>query len=344
MRKILSIFSFTLFTLILLVEPAFAYSRYILKDNMLYLVSSSGEVLSKGSGSDDEDEDENESESDEDIEDEKDDERDGRDERKDDRNKEKSSSGSRNSGSGSLAPVRRLIKIEVEDEGDEIDDEVEDEIEDELDNEIETGDDTVSGKALLRIKQRTEAGRIDFRIRQDGRVEMKVKSKDGSLAPLLEEVLESTATKDILSILPGKLSDDAKVEIKVAQNKFEIKSKISTAVSKFPLSVDTENNILIVQTPSGNINLRVLPDEAIANLVRNKKIETVISSELEENKQSTGSADRLVYKVKGLETRKLFGVIPVVSEVEAEIGAESGAIVGEVLPWYLKTFGFLFTK
>ena len=327
MKKLVTILSMFLISL-LFSSVVRANSRYIITNKGIYEVSK-GSVLSKGSdGEDDDNDSDSDSGKDEDKEDDKDEE-----------DKEDDKSGK--------SLETKSVKIEIEKDGDdEFEAEVEDEVEDELEeDEMEIENEGEENEhSVFKIKRTSDSGRIELKIK-DGKIELKVRSNDPEeLDLLLNEVLESSQTPDLLNILPKDVLKGTKLRIKVEDDKFEIESDAATASTKFPLSIDPATNTLTVETPSGNINVNILPDQAINNLVRNKKIEAVSSTELELNDAQESTEDSLIYTVQGLKTVKLFGKIPVVEKVEIKYGAQSDRVLGESEPWYMKAFGFLFTE
>lgn len=304
---------------------------------MYYVSESETSVLGDEDEKDEEDEeDEDGKDSEDDRKDE--DEKDEEDEKdSEDKDAEDDKDDSSDDGSEKKSSTRTKVKEIEEDTKDEIEDEVENELEDELeyDSLSKVG---VSGKA--KIKKVSDVGELELSIEDDGKVGLKVKFKDSKLGEDFEEEIEASDSEELVSVLPKK-EGESKIKIKRNGDSLEIETEADSAATKFPISIDPTTHIMVVTTPSGNVTLHILPNKAIENLLKSKKVQTVASSEIVENKGKLG-ADKIVYKVKGYRTDKFLGLVPVSSEVEAEVGAESGLVLKVDDAWYLKLFGFLF--
>lgn len=89
---------------------------------------------------------------------------------------------------------------------------------------------------------------------------------------------------------------------------------------KFPLSISTESGELTVTTPAGTKVVTVLPDAAIANMLRNKKISMVSSAQVLADEQ-TGEVE---YEVEGYEDQKLLGLFKVKVGKKFRVSATTG--------------------
>jgi hypothetical protein len=130
----------------------------------------------------------------------------------------------------------------------------------------------------------------------------------------------------------ARRSLNEKFKIATEGGKPRLESGRVGALSHFPISIDPETNQLIITTPAGTKAVTVLPDKAVANMLS----KGVLSKIVNEGSTSAGIANvvRLdeedgqpVYKVKGKKAHKMFGFIPVETEVEANVSAESGELV-----------------
>lgn len=191
----------------------------------------------------------------------------------------------------------------------------------------------------------------------------------------IDEELEVEPDED-LEVEEEEASSEAtqEVEIEADNNKFKIKVKNRTgefeaetesvgAISSFPLSVGP-NNELIVTTPGGTKIVTVLPEQAVANLLRFRymsrvrstqavpapgltgestpsglrKREQVQEIELEEN------GGKLTYKVEGEKKVKLAGFLGINVPITAHVSAATGDIVSVTRPLYFTLFPFLFSE
>lgn len=114
------------------------------------------------------------------------------------------------------------------------------------------------------------------------------------------------------------------------------RNRIAARVN-FPLSVDPLTNSLIVTTPAGQKTVTVLPDKAVQNMLNNGIISQVASPSANEETKNLGSLNgmvdledrnnEMVYKVPGVKTSKIFGLIPVSMPVTAYVSAQTGNLV-----------------
>jgi len=191
-----------------------------------------------------------------------------------------------------------------------------------------------------RIRTRTKDGRtrIDitsggvktrFEIRDD-RVVIKAEQEDGT-----EVELEDNA---IFKIEERLATNQIKIATDEA-NRFIIQRGDAGAVSQFPLSIDLATNTLIVNTPSGQKTVTVLPDQAVQNLLVANIVSRLGGSAVV-NSFRTGETSTLaqvitlgeqngvpIYEINGISDQKLLGFIPVTIEKTVDVSAETGAIV-----------------
>ncbi|OGK18708.1 hypothetical protein A3D80_01265 [Candidatus Roizmanbacteria bacterium RIFCSPHIGHO2_02_FULL_40_13b] len=191
-----------------------------------------------------------------------------------------------------------------------------------------------------RIKTRTKDGRtrIDitaggiktrFEIRDD-RIVIKAEQEDGT-----EVELEDDA---IFKIEERLATDQIKIATDEA-NRFIIQRGTAGAVSEFPLSIDLATNTLIINTPSGQKNVAVLPDQAVQNLLIANIVSRLGGSTVV-NSFRTGETSTLaqvitlgeqngvpIYEINGISDQKLLGIIPVTIEKTIDVSAETGGVV-----------------
>lgn len=329
-------------TFLLLPKTSLAYSRYYVSNGSIYVV---GDVLGDDDVSDnDGDKDESESEDAE-----KKEEKRGEDLKKSEEHKKEE-----------IKSQEERIRMEVKRKSTQKN-EQENESDDENEIENEDSDDFFDSlelpegadfsfdmdRSIAELAQKEKIGRTEFKMKENGKVELKVKLKQTESQTedenetededLFNEDIDVNDMEDILTVMPED-STKSEVKIKAKNGRLKIEAKGVSADTKFPLSVDPTTNTLTIETPSGKINIVVLPDKAIQNLLENKKIGIVFSTEI------TTDKDKVVYKVKGQKAVKLFGYLPLVADVEMNVDTQNGEIVDENVPWYLKYTEFLFTK
>jgi len=253
-----------------------------------------------------------------------------------------SSSGSNNTITRVFDPKDVEIEDEDEDEDEEDEIEVENEAEDEdeedeideveIENELELSEEekikvrTKDGRTRIDITSGGVKTRLEYR---DDRVIVKAEVEDGT-----EEELED----DTLFKIEDRLSISG---IKIATNGAEgfiIQRDNVGAVTEFPILIDLATNTLSINTPAGERDVAVLPDQAIENLLAANIINNLIKSqalnanEIENIEQVItlgANQGELVYQIQGISNQKLLGLLPVLIEKTVEISAESGQVKSE---------------
>lgn len=210
--------------------------------------------------------------------------------------------------------------------------------------EIETKQDEGKTEIRLsegeRIRTRTKDGRTRIDITsggvktrletRDDRVVIKAEQEDGTEVELEDNAIfkieERLATNQI------KIATDS-------ANRFIIQRGNAGAVSQFPLSIDLATNTLIVNTPSGQKNVTVLPDQAVQNLLVANIVSRLGGSTVV-NSFRTGETSTLaqvitlgeqngvpIYEINGISDQRLLGIIPVTIEKTVGVSAEKGDVV-----------------
>lgn len=175
------------------------------------------------------------------------------------------------------------------------------------------------------------------------RQEIKFEVKNGKVKAIAQDGTE-TELPDNLSEESIKIEDKSgkgEVELKaIGDNLFILKSK-SQARTKLPISVNTETSELTVTTPKGTKVLTILPDKAIEGMIKagiidqselstTQQLESFSSTEEQKGvsvELTTSENGRLVYKVNGTQTKRVFGIFPVKFEKTAEVSAETGEVM-----------------
>lgn len=191
-----------------------------------------------------------------------------------------------------------------------------------------------------RIKTRTKDGRtrIDitsggiktrFEIRDD-RVVIKAEQEDGTEVELEDDTLFKIEER--LAANQIKIATDE-------ANRIVIQRSSTGAVSEFPISIDLATNQLIINTPSGQKNVAILPDQAVQNLILANVINR-LGGATTVNSIRTGEITTLeqiitlgeregipVYEINGISDQTLLGFIPVIIEKTVGVSAETGRVL-----------------
>lgn len=140
----------------------------------------------------------------------------------------------------------------------------------------------------------------------------------------------------------GELEDEAEMELEkedvriaTAPGQTALVNKRVGALFNFPLSVDPVTKELTVTTPAGTKTVAVLPQQAVDNMLASGVMSSVVGERADSSLASIPSLVKLEiedgvlgYKVTGVKVHRLFGLIPVKTEVEAFVSAENGQVVG----------------
>lgn len=207
-----------------------------------------------------------------------------------------------------------------------------------------------------RLEQEVIKGGVRKRIEmrnENGRIRIKVKVKDLATGVETEQGFEQRPDEGRVSLRVTDNGVEKEVKIKAQNDGFIIEQMgfddeaSASATTRFPLTVDTENNTITVTTPLGAVNVQQLPAQAIGNILAANMLDKVESAELTEPENEADKQDpnkQVVYRIKGVKETKFLGLI----KVDAPILTETSAITGKQTfvsqPWFLNAFGFLFTK
>lgn len=174
------------------------------------------------------------------------------------------------------------------------------------------------------LNSATNGTQIELKTEDNGSLSIKAKTADGS------EVQMQTNSLDKIN----EALKENDVEIGTASaNRFEITNKETKAQTNFPLSVDVETHTLSVDTPAGQKDLTVLPDQAVQNLLNQKIIDKVTETSTSTNGaqlqlvQLRLYANNPVFQVNGTDNKKLLGFIPVSVQKTALVSAQTGQLV-----------------
>jgi len=241
--------------------------------------------------------------------------------------------------SGSNATATRVFDVDSIDEDEDEIDEVEIGDEDESGIRVKTEPEKTEIKISEseRIRARTKDGRTRIDITSGG-VKTRLEYRDDRVIVKaeIEDGTENELEDDTIFKIDDRLEASG---IKIATNGAEgfiIHRGNAGAVTEFPLSIDLATNTLSVNTPAGEKQVDVLPDQAIENLLTANVINNLVktqalnASEIENIDQIVTLGENqgeLVYQIQGISNQKLLGFIPVVIERTVTVSAEDGGVV-----------------
>lgn len=129
------------------------------------------------------------------------------------------------------------------------------------------------------------------------------------------------------------------ISINVVDGRFAIKQRNITALTDYPISIDTETAKLSVTTESGDRLVSVLPYDAVASLVRTR----IISRVAEGGVDLVEEERELTYRVSGEKLLNLFNVYEHPVQMSVVVSASTGEVVEIEAPIWYKAISFLFT-
>ena len=107
-------------------------------------------------------------------------------------------------------------------------------------------------------------------------------------------------------------------QLEMRRNEFRVKIP-------FPVKINPITQEIHVESPNGDLPLRVMPEQAKTILDTKTKL-----SEIDETPQVPEVVDgKLTYTYKGQQARKMFGIIPVSLDKTVRVSAEDGTVVEE---------------
>lgn len=190
----------------------------------------------------------------------------------------------------------------------------------------------------LKIKTKNEATgeetELETKIKRKERPEMKEPREAEEPAEPIEpqEVKDQPEPEEEKEIMRVREREDKnEVRINSKNGEFVIGRNNVGATTNFPLTIDSQTNVLTVTTPSGEKQVTTLPDQAVQNMLVGKVIDTVngqntgnSSGQVKITQKSDGS---LVYEIEGERRKKLFGLMPLKFKKTAVVSVETGALV-----------------
>ncbi|TSC87684.1 MAG: Uncharacterized protein G01um101416_364 [Microgenomates group bacterium Gr01-1014_16] len=202
------------------------------------------------------------------------------------------------------------------------------------DEDRETEIKTATGQV---IKTKIEDdGSTKVEIEEDGlKFKYAVENGQVRLEAEKDEAEELELDDDDIDELENEIEDefeDEGIEIEASEGgRLSIMQNRVSAITNFPLSVDSVTRQLIITTPTGRKTVTILPEEALLNLLA-----TGIVNRIETGSASAEFAGKIklevrgndaVYRVEGRKHHRLLGFISLTLPVTAFVSAETGTTV-----------------
>lgn len=148
--------------------------------------------------------------------------------------------------------------------------------------------------------------------------------------------LDVTQWKDELIEIEER-PETKKVSIGIFGDKFALRQKGVTAVTGFPINIDSERAQLAVSTQTGDRLVSILPLQAVESSVRAKLI-----SRVEGNIELVEEERELSYIIAGDKLINFFNIYKHPIPVTVRVSASTGEITGLDSPTLFKYLSFLF--
>lgn len=160
-------------------------------------------------------------------------------------------------------------------------------------------------------------------------------SAEGVKAPVVEITPDKITVGggQIVVGIGGALINTPNVKVRVGDSEVSVDQEGTKVVlNSGGVSVETNESVKIEQgsisivTTEGEVRIGVLPDEV--------KTLPAIQAQRIEKLELTVDSDKVIYRVRGKERRRLFGFIPLSMTVTTAVNAENGAIEEVGTPWW----------
>lgn len=177
----------------------------------------------------------------------------------------------------------------------------------------------------VEINAAAEGTHLEIKTEDNGSVSIKAKKADGT-----EVQLETHALDNINEALK---ENDIEIGTTSARG-FSITNKETKAETEFPVTVNLASRTLSVDTPLGQKELTVLPNQAVQNVLGQKIIDRVSDNSLSGTSgaqlqlvQLKLFANHPVFQVQGVDDKKFLGIVPVAIQKTTLVSAETGQVV-----------------
>ena len=129
------------------------------------------------------------------------------------------------------------------------------------------------------------------------------------------------------------------IKIGIVEDKFSIRQKRITALTDFPLTIDSESAKLTLTTSTGDKYLSILPLDAVETLIKSKLLTNVKDNRIEIVEEESD----LQYKIAGEKVFNLFDLYNYPVGVTSHVSASTGEILSVDGPTWFKVINFLMT-
>lgn len=130
-----------------------------------------------------------------------------------------------------------------------------------------------------------------------------------------------------------------RMTIGVYENSFSLMQKGIKALTEFPLSVNPKTAKIMIETPTGEKYLSILPYEAAETTLRTKWISKILNSQIkiiEEDRE-------MQYQISGERVFNLLNIYEYSVPVEVRLSTSTGEVLSVKAPIWYKVIGFLLT-
>lgn len=147
---------------------------------------------------------------------------------------------------------------------------------------------------------------------------MKAVNDDGTEVALDTDAFEKIATA--IKLETGS-------EISQKNDSFTMKRGDIEASTKFPISFNVATKTFTVQTPNGEQEVKVLPDEAVQKVLTSKEITDLTNGGATSPVVLTEFNNQPVYQIEGTNNKRLFAFFPVTIPKTTYLSAQNGNVV-----------------
>lgn len=173
--------------------------------------------------------------------------------------------------------------------------------------------DNINPKKIESIALVNESGKIIVRLGDEGDLV--------DVTDYTDEIVEIEQT-----------DSPSKVLIEATPSGFAIKQRGVTAETSFPIKINSSENKLTIETPTGTKLLSTLPYEAVRLLTNSNLVSEVPNGEVTIVEKEQGEIN---YEINGKKYITLFKVLSFEVPIKAEVSATSGNVVNLDQPvWY----------
>ncbi len=190
------------------------------------------------------------------------------------------------------------------------------------------------GENSINIRQNDSSLEVE---QQNGQTQVRTTNPDGQSEV---KTLDNTESIEITG-------ENGNYQIHTNNQTYFLSQTKYQAFSKFPLSVNSQNNQLTVSTPSGTKAVTTLPDQTVQILLDRNFLDDISSNatpatdsaNLQDNiipKQSFSLTltpqGEVVYVIEGTKRRRFFGLVPITVHKTITVSADNGDLMAETYP------------